>query len=212
MSTHIANEFNNTQTECYIYYEKAFDISRGISENLSYIIIEIAFLRIYLAWEYFLQSIFIYCCTKGAHKVRSYIKFPSEKEATDFLNQMEGSRGYTDWCTPDRIIDRANVCFAGGQPFNDVICCYKNQLQWMKKVRNKIAHNSLLAQKDFMDLMKGITGSVPEDITPGKFLAGRAPKTMLGTEHESASPTVYQLWNTILNYASKEIYLLTQDK
>ncbi|RLC08691.1 MAG: hypothetical protein DRH43_09625 [Deltaproteobacteria bacterium] len=199
--------FQRELADCRKYYDRAV-ASLSKDEAFQNVIIEMAFLKACLAWEDFLEQSFVYLMspakTKGK-KPKVYVKAPSKDAAYKILGVQQGRRDYVEWGDPELIIERSKAFFSRGKPFVPVIQKYRQHLNDMRKVRNRIAHRSPLAVKKFEDTVRGRTGGVPDGIVPGRFLKDTAPQSMLGTPGGEARPSVFELWIKVLEDATNEI-------
>jgi hypothetical protein len=81
-----------------------------------YLIYELSFLKIFLAWEWFIEKTFIlYMISKKANK-GSYVNPKNEKHAYDFVRE---GRDYVDWTSPDVVIRKAKIFFKDGKPYKN---------------------------------------------------------------------------------------------
>lgn len=141
-------------------------------------IIELAFLRAFLAWEAFLEKSFIaYLCgdvpPRGRAPKRYYFP-PNYRMAMDWL--AEG-RDYAKWASPVVVAERATRHFARGYPFATVLESNQSALNDANTIRNSIAHESGSARTKFEKVVRQALGTLPAKSTPGAFLVTTVPRS-----------------------------------
>lgn len=145
-----------------------------------------AFVRIYTAWEYFLEKCFLAYMmgeetTSGFCPVR-YVLPVDEEHAKQLAL---GGRDYVQWTDPSTVRAKAKLCFKDGEPFDDILSSATKALQDINTVRNAIVHRSLTALEKFMHLVREELTSVPSDISPGKYLLTLKTGTIRATYFSS---------------------------
>lgn len=146
-------------------------------------VVELAFLQLFLAWEEFLEESFIrYLCgsaSPSGQKFRRLIKPQSQETARTFLMV---NRRYVDWTEPGMLRPLAESMFENGGSFS-VLSTAGRALREMRTIRNRIAHRSGSARTAFETLVRECLGYVPKPpLTPGAFLLRNRP-----THHATAS-------------------------
>lgn len=137
---------------------------------------ELAFFRVFSAWEAFLEEAFIlYMLGQQAprgRKIQRYGFPPNEGAAYEWVAD---GRDYAKW-SPDHVKPRAKRLFKDGRPFEAALSSHHNLLFQVKTVRNAIAHDSASARKKFEDLVRNELTAVPHSATPGSFLLTIKPR------------------------------------
>lgn len=114
-------------------------------------IYEMAFLRIFVAWEVFLEESFVrMLCRWG-----SAIWQPALIDTTRRFNSLAvarqtlyDGRPYILWHNPQYSVDRAQKWFVNG-PHETVVASSMARLDWLAAVRHRIAHGSDDARAKF---------------------------------------------------------------
>lgn len=136
------------------------------------LVAELAYLRCFLAWEVFLEEVFVcYALGKPAPNgttFETYVAPPNEAHARGMITG-EG-RAFVSWNRPKAVRERAQLFFREGEPFSPALLTISTILSDMIVVRNRIAHRSTSARAKFLDLVRLRLGSVPPGISPGRFL------------------------------------------
>jgi len=138
-----------------------------------HLIYELSFLKIFLAWELFLEKSFILFMlgkeTDSGYKPRTYVIPRDEKHAYELI---KGGRSFPDWLNLEFIREKSELFFENGSPFKDVLYndqTIKEGLQLMKITRNRIVHISPQTKREFSNLLRKEFG-YDLGIDPGKFL------------------------------------------
>ena len=141
-----------------------------ITETRRDSIVELAFLRSYLAWERFLEESFIlYLLGKRAPRGRQPRRFAMPPDAKTAREFVQGGREYAKW-DGAATLDRAKVFFRAGRPYANAIEPRRHLLREVQIVRNAIAHQSETARRKFEKLVRDKCGTLPPKTTVGKFL------------------------------------------
>lgn len=138
---------------------------------------ELAFFRVFGAWEAFLEEAFIlYLRGQQAPRGRPIQRYgfpPSEDAAYEWV--AEG-HGYASWAS-EKVKVRAKRLFKSGRPFEPAFTSHHNLLYQLVTVRNAIAHNSVHARNRFEVLVRNELGTLPLHTTPGSFLLTVKPRS-----------------------------------
>ena len=136
---------------------------------------EIAFLRAFLAWESFLEESFVlYLLGKVPPRGRRPRRFalpPNRGAAQDFV--AEG-REYAAWDAAS-VIRRAELFFLRGRPFTDPLRANQTLLKEAQTLRNAVVHESASAREKFENLVRVKLGTLPPNSTVGHFLETTVP-------------------------------------
>ena len=162
-------------------------------------IAELSFLRIFLAWENFLEKSFTrYLC--GARAVsgfrpKSYAKPKNIDHALDLLT-IGATREppYVDWTNAQTVIRRAQLVFKNGRPFVTPLQAGLRDLDDMRIIRDCVAHRSSHAQNRFNKVVQHRLG-VAHICRPGGFLLRRTAGSN----------------QTFLDFFSQQILLVAQE-
>lgn len=137
---------------------------------------ELAFLRVYLAWESFLEESFTrFMCgatSASGSRPHSYAKPKDIEHARRLL--IGPKLRYADWTEPTTVIERAKLIFKDGKPFVTPVMAIMVELNDMKTTRNYIAHRSVQARKTFATLIQNRFG-VAHRHSAGSFLLSPSP-------------------------------------
>jgi hypothetical protein len=140
---------------------------------------EVVYLRAFLALEAFLEESFI-LFSLGHRPPRGRaprrFTFPPNRKAAEewILPEDTRSRPYASW-DPGSVRHRASRFFKDGAPFEIALSVKQAALQDARTIRNKIAHDSARAQERFHTLVRQKLGSLPSGLTVGGFLDTDVP-------------------------------------
>jgi hypothetical protein len=137
---------------------------------------ELAFLRVFMAWEVFLEDSFTrFMCgasSLSGSRPKSYVRPLNIDHARDLI--IGPKLRFADWSDPQVVIGRANLIFATGEPFATPIKAATRELNEMRTIRNYIAHRSVYSREQFNRLVQVRLG-VARKFAPGVFLLTPSP-------------------------------------
>lgn len=135
------------------------------------LIFELAFLKIFIAWERFLENTFIrYLCGASSLSGKRPTRTVSARYLADALIVISGDRGYADWVSVDVVVGRANRFFDSGEPYSTPLQSAAAELTNIRKIRNHIVHHSNKSRDGFNTMLVGIYGFRPQGMSAGRFL------------------------------------------
>lgn len=139
------------------------------------LIAELAFLRSYIAWETYLEELFV-CYARGmpaadGTRFPCYLAAPNTAHLRVII--VGERRGFASWSDASQVRKRSRLYFSDGEPFVSVLDNASTSLDDMSIVRNRIAHRSGTAAKKFLDLVRARTGTIQPGVNPGRFLLAR---------------------------------------
>jgi hypothetical protein len=142
-------------------------------------LIELAFLRSFLAWERFLEESFVlYMLGKKSprhYSPRRFIEPPKREYAIQLT--LPENRQYADWDNHEVVLIRAHRFFVDGQPYERVLKTQSYLFQELQTIRNATVHRSTSSHEKFQKLVRNKIGSFPPHLNVGRFLATTEPKS-----------------------------------
>lgn len=145
--------------------------SLGMPQIQVEIIAELAFLRIFIAWENFLEESFIRYLVGGkapsGYSPRRFVNPPNMKIAMKIIS---GDRDYIKWNSAGEIIARSRIYFKDGEPYKTALEAATTDLDEVNTIRNRIAHKSNNTKNKFNDFIRRKFGHGKRGMTPGRFL------------------------------------------
>lgn len=153
----IYNEFNKNFTDTNkVLFDSNYLFQNGVQYNGTLFnqdiydsIIEHCFMKIFLAWEFFLEQAFIlYLCDAEDLQGNKYTHFAQPKNEEHAYELLKGTKQYPDWTNLDNIKILSNAFFENYGPF---ILLSDNpvEFQHMKTIRNRISHISKQSINNF---------------------------------------------------------------
>jgi len=173
------SELNRVKGEFKQHMEKSFRLIQSINkaqpplpQDQIYMIYELSFLRIFLSWEWFIESTFILYMlgskTDTGYSPKVYVSPKDQNHAYQFVKE---GRDYADWTSPDVVIRKSSLFFKDGKPYKDTFEPIIREIQDLKTIRNAVVHMSAEAREKFKTLVRSKLGYVKTTNTPGEFLA-----------------------------------------
>lgn len=136
---------------------------------------EMAYLRIYLAWETFLEDTFQrYLCGYTSKAGRAAIH-PGKTYCSTLANAEKliiGKYDYVLWHNPSRVVKRSDKFFKSS-PIAKVIHSYTSRLDDLAAIRHRIAHSQDNARRKFDSATMTIAGRRYRGSRAGAFLRDR---------------------------------------
>ena len=132
---------------------------------------ELAFLKMFLAWETFLEESFVLYLTGGVAPMgrppRRLITPPNRPWVEELLKPE--TRDYANWDAV-AVRNRSLRFFRNGRPYHAVLLNNGALLAEAKTIRNAVAHQSTSAREKFERLVRDKLGALPVRTTVGSFL------------------------------------------
>lgn len=148
----------------------------GIPQIQVEIIVELAFLRIFIAWENFLEESFIRYLvgakSRSGYSPKRFVNPPNMKIA---INLISAEREYIRWNSSSEVIARSEIYFRNGEPYKSILQGVITDLDDMNTIRNRIAHRSTISKKKFNDFVRRKFGYGVSGMTPGRLLLTTMP-------------------------------------
>ncbi len=165
-------EFKQQMIRSFELIQNLTQVSPPLQKDKIFLIYELSFLQIFLAWEWFIENTFIlYMLGRKAnsgYRPKTYIKPKDENHAYDLA---KGLRDYADWTSPDIIIRKAELYFVDGAPYKNTLRTIIQDIQDIKTLRNAIVHTSTGSREKFKQLVRSKFGYAKTMISPGEFLS-----------------------------------------
>ncbi|MCG3119530.1 MAG: hypothetical protein ALAOOOJD_01957 [bacterium] len=136
-------------------------------------LVELAFLHLFLAWERFLEESFLlYMVGKKSPRKYAPQRFvtPPTRIHAYQLTLPEWGRSYAEWDNPEVVRQRAKRFFKKGDPYESTLSAHTHVLKEMRTIRNAIVHRSISSQDNFDKLVRNKLGYLPSNLRVGSFL------------------------------------------
>ncbi len=138
---------------------------------------EIAYLRVFIAWEAFLEETFVrYMCgfagTAGQMQPAGNMQHHPTIAAA--RGALYGSQSYLLWHNPKTVVARSKVHFVGGL-HETVVQSHITRIEWFAHVRHRVAHGQNDARQKFDVATMNLAGRRYQGSRVGRFLRDTDP-------------------------------------
>jgi hypothetical protein len=182
---------------CINYRERRSGGFRNLRRRTIYLITELAFLQIFLAWEDFLEESFVrYMCggkAASGYRPNLYVSPSCLDHAYDILR---GQKAFIEWSNAGEVLRRARLFFRDGEPYDPAIAGALQEFEEMRILRNGIAHHSATANGQFENLARALLGYRPRGLVPGLLLA---------SVHSASGQTFLRRYSDIVKTVAAQI-------
>ncbi len=192
----------NTELKSHINFAhlKYAGGSYKIARNLREFISEAAFLRIFIAWETFVEKCFVdYLLNEPSILNNRPAKWatPISKEHAQEI--IIGNQRHMDWSNPEAIRKISQIFFHQGYVFNTSLSAINNDLMDLKTIRNSAAHMSSTTASKLDGLSTRILNTPCTNYTAYRLLFSTDPRS------GPLNQTVIDRYLQILDVAAEQI-------
>lgn len=137
---------------------------------------ELAFLRLFNAWEQFLEETFVryLCGYQASHGQDMLATGTYYHTLTNARSAVLGGRDYVLWHNPQKVINRSRHWFVSAR-HELVIASTVGRLEYFAAIRHRIAHAQRHAKQQFDVATTGLIGRRYRGGRPGRFLRDWVP-------------------------------------
>lgn len=192
----------NTELVSHINFAntKYVNGSYKIARNLREFICESAFLRIFIAWETFLESCFVdYLLNEPSVLNNRPAKWVNPINAEHAQEIIIGNQRYMDWSNPEAIRKMSQIFFHQGYVFNTTLSAINNDLMDLKAIRNSAAHMSSTTSGKLDGVSTRILNTPCTSYTAYRLLFSIDPRT------GAANQTVLDRYLQLLDVVAEQI-------
>lgn len=171
-----------------------------IASNLRKFICESAFLKMFVAWETFVESSFIdYLINEESILQRRPAKWATPIDRRHANQIIIGNQKYLDWSNPEIIRTVSKIYFHQGYVFDSALSAINADLMDMKTIRNSAAHLSSTTSDKLDGLATRILGTPCNNYT--------AYQLLFTTDPRSGAPAqiVLERYLTLIDIAAEQI-------
>ena len=145
------------------------------------VLVESAFLRLFVAWEAFLESTFVNYML-GTQSLQGNVlqRYVSPRNVDHAHSMVVGGMRYADWSTPDVVRKLAKLFFDGGEPYETVLAQIHADLLDLKTVRNAAAHLSSTTSTQLDSVASRVLATPVVGMTVARFVLHRNPRSATG--------------------------------
>lgn len=158
---------------------KSSNVYRAFSLTRVELLYELAFLRVFLAWESYLEEVFVRCLC--GYRTRHGIVAPRSGTHSRTLQGAQGvilgGRTYVLWHDPAIVVRRARTHLIHS-PLESIVSSNIAFLALMAVIRHRIAHEQDDARRKFDVAAMHLTGRRYPGARPGRLLRDWHPRQM----------------------------------
>lgn len=161
-------------------------------------IINSSFLKMFVHWEGFLESVFISyvmrCPSMNGTYIVSCVNARDQKHAYELI---KNTNSYIDWANHEIVKKLASFLLKDGGPFIDNINAISRELSDLKNIRNAVAHISSSTQQKLDAVASRVLARQINNTTPANFILSSFP--------QDNSKTILMHYQSILDVAAENI-------
>ncbi len=148
---------------------------REFSQSRLEALYEMAYLRVFMLWEIFLEQSFLrYTCGFVASTGPQSLTGGANRTLANAENAVLGGQHYVSWASPQLVVVRCRQFILNGL-HEQIISSNRTHLEWFANVRHRIVHASDYARRQFDTATMGLAGRRYSGSSPGSFLRDRMP-------------------------------------
>lgn len=171
-----------------------------IPANLREFISESAFLKMFIAWETFVEKSFVdYLINEESILCRRPAKWVNPIDANHAHQIIIGNQKHMDWSNPETIRKISKIFFHQGYVFDAALSSINADLMDMKTIRNSAAHVSSTTTAKLDGLATRILATPSVNFTAYRLLFSIDPRSM------PAGQNVLSRFLNLLDIAAEEI-------
>lgn len=181
-------------------HQKYASGSYKIAANLREFISESAFLKIFVAWETFVENCFIdYLINEESILNRRPAKWANPIDRKHANQLVIGNQKHMDWSNPETIRKISKIFFHQGYVFDTALSSIHADLMDIKAIRNSAAHLSSTTTTKLDGVANRILSTHSVNFTAYKLLFHNDPRSLPVTQ------TVLDRYLNLLDIAAEEI-------
>lgn len=162
-------------------------------------ITQAAFLRLFVAWESFLESSFtLYMVGAPSAVGNNMSRFVTPRDQDHAYKMVLSDMRFVDWSRPDCLRKIGTLYFVEGEPFERVIAAIESDLRDLKTIRNAAAHLSSTTSTQLDALASRKLGRASQNITVYVLLMASDPSS-------GGTSTVFDSYMSLLDAAATNI-------
>jgi len=178
-------DFRQSVTECKSYIDFAHKVYANgnykINADLRKFISQSAFLKIFIAWETFLEQSFLdYLMGEPSVLNNRPAKWATPRDKSHANQLLVGTQKYVDWANPDITKKLSDIYFHQGYVFNSQLSAIRTELLDLRTIRNSAAHLSSSTSSKLDGLSSRLLSRQCNNYTAYKLLFSVDPNTQNG--------------------------------
>jgi hypothetical protein len=154
----------------FLYTEQVQKDTIIFDRILLNLLVEYAFFRLFLSWEYYLEQTFIsYSLGYEGLNGKKLVTYVSPRDYDHAYSLVQGTAQYPDWTNADKVLKLAGDFFENGGRYPE-LNSQRTTLHDIKIIRNALAHMSQNARDKFESLVRNHHGHFPLGTEPSDLL------------------------------------------
>ncbi|MBL4781952.1 MAG: hypothetical protein JKX92_06880 [Porticoccaceae bacterium] len=179
-------------------YERDFSGDNVRSEQEIEFLVTSAFLKLFIAWESFLEKSFVaYLTGEVSMDGGGLTKFANPTDEDHAHKLLIGTQKYVDWANKEIVNRVAGLYFMEGEPFKTALNSIGTDLSDLRTIRNASAHISSTTQTKLDAVASRILGVTVTSINVSDFI--------MKISKEDSSKTVLQMYQLKLDITAENI-------
>lgn len=156
-------DYRTSVSECQSFITYAHvKYARGgykIGDSLRKFIGQSSFLKIFIAWETFLEQCFIdYLLNEASIIGTMPVKWVHPRDRDHAMEMIIHTQKFIDWSNPEMVRKLSKIYFHNGYSFNSQLSAINTELLDLKTIRNSAAHLSSTTSSKLDGLSSRILG------------------------------------------------------
>ena len=148
---------------------------REFSQSRLEALYEMAYLRVFMLWETFLEQSFLrYICGFAASTGPQSLTGGAIRTLADAENAVLAGQAYVSWARPQSVEARCRQFIQNGV-HEQIMSSNRTRIEWFVNVRHRVVHSSEHARRRFDTATMGLAGRRYRGSSPGSFLRDRTP-------------------------------------
>lgn len=152
-----------------------------LAQNERDFITDSAFLKVFIAWETFLESIFIkYMLGEASINGTIVGRHVNPIDDAHAHRLLIGTQKYVDWSNPEIVRKLCNLYFSPGNHINTHISSIQSELFDLKTIRNAAAHLTSTTNAQLDSLGSRLIGSPQSNLKVSQLIFSQEPTAAAG--------------------------------
>jgi hypothetical protein len=163
------------------------------------IIVEAAFLKVFISWESFLESTFLEFLVGNASAAgNTVVRYASPRDRDHAKKMLIGNQRFVDWANAGDVQKLGWIYLQDGYPFAGVLSSIHSDLMDLKTIRNAAAHNPSSTAAALDALASRKLSRTVSNITPSALLLAADPQS-------SGGETILGSYLALLDAAANQV-------
>lgn len=194
------NKFRSGINDINSFISMAYPIGDQLEKEKIAFIVESSFLKMFIHWEEFLESVFaLYLVGEKSADGKTIECHVSPKDLEHAHEILIGSQTYVDWASSDTVQKLSKIYLKDGEPLYSNLASISTDLKDLKTIRNAAAHISSSTQKKLNAVASRVTRKSVTSISVTELVMTMHPDPI----HKEK--TILQYYQNILDITAENI-------